>query len=981
MKRTSRLLLTISIAASLAACGNSDMNQAPTAAAAPNAQVPVSGAPADAIPTNTSAASESPADINAAPVNADPAMPPDSGTPARTRAHSRAVSSDPPSRVARLAQMDGDVQFSPAGETRWNRANRNRPLVTGDRILTGGNARAALELGDSAVRISANSAFNVLSLDDRTAQIQLSQGTINLRVRTLDSGQNYEIDTPILAFVADRPGDYRIEAVGNGRATVVTVAEGSGTVYGDNGVNRVVRAGHSYQFNDSRLVDAIDRGPPATDDFDRYSAARDGRYSNSASRRHVSAGVIGYDDLDDNGDWQATADYGQVWYPTHVARDWAPYRDGQWEWVDPYGWTWVDNAPWGFAPYHYGRWVRIHDRWGWLPGAPVERAVYAPALVAFVGHSNRNAPNRGDDEPVGWFPLGPTDVYVPPYQVSQDYFTNINVTNISVSNKTVVNNTVINNYYNNSITPNAAQHIDYAYSTTPQAVTVVPRGVFTGALPVAAAAIVIQPNTLTAAGTASTPHVAPGAASLGIREGARPGGTPSGAFDRVVIARNAPPPPPVPFAAREKLIAKQDGAPIAAQQLRQMQQARAEGQVPPQRIRLATPGATTAKGAGVPPVANAPNKTPAVAASAGSTGRPGLVNPPQASDVTGSPADSAAQARAMTQRAAQDRAAKAAEARAAQAQAQNAAAQERAAKMDAQKAAATEQAAQVEKAKLVAAQQHAAQVQQMQQAQQAQNAAAQERAAKMDAQKAAATEHAAQVEKAKLAAAQQHAAQVQQMLQAQQAQNAAAQERAAKMDAQKAAATEQAAKLQQAKLAAAQEHAAQAQKVQQAQTAVAQERAAKMKAESVAAQEQAAKLQQAKLAAAQEHAAQIQQTQNAAAQERAAKMEAQKAAATEQAAQLQQAKLTAAQAHAAQVQQAQDAAAQNPEAKIKAQRAAVDERAAQAKSQRDAAHQRQPQQTDPTSPQKPAPKAKQPADTVPDPDLKKKDSGEQPPVQ
>jgi hypothetical protein len=25
--------------------------------------------------------------------------------------------------------------------------------------------------------------------------------------------------------------------------------------------------------------------------------------------------------------------------------------------MSPWGWTWVDNAPWGFAPFHYGRWV------------------------------------------------------------------------------------------------------------------------------------------------------------------------------------------------------------------------------------------------------------------------------------------------------------------------------------------------------------------------------------------------------------------------------------------------------------------------------------------------------------------------------------------------------------------------------------------------------------------------------------------------
>ena len=61
-------------------------------------------------------------------------------------------------------------------------------------------------------------------------------------------------------------------------------------------------------------------------------------------------------------------EYGQVWYP-QVAPDWVPYREGSWAYVAPWGWTWVDSEPWGFAPFHYGRWADIGGRWGWVPGA------------------------------------------------------------------------------------------------------------------------------------------------------------------------------------------------------------------------------------------------------------------------------------------------------------------------------------------------------------------------------------------------------------------------------------------------------------------------------------------------------------------------------------------------------------------------------------------------------------------------------------
>ena len=77
--------------------------------------------------------------------------------------------------------------------------------------------------------------------------------------------------------------------------------------------------------------------------------------------------------------------FGALWIPRSVATGWVPYRLGHWVWVHPWGWTWVDHAPWGFAPFHYGRWVFVRARWCWVPGPRRIRAVYAPALVVFVG--------------------------------------------------------------------------------------------------------------------------------------------------------------------------------------------------------------------------------------------------------------------------------------------------------------------------------------------------------------------------------------------------------------------------------------------------------------------------------------------------------------------------------------------------------------------------------------------------------------------
>ena len=492
---------------------------------------------------------------------------------------------DPSGRVARLAYLSGDVEFAPAGENDFGSADLNRPLTTGDRLLTGDDGRAALELGGAALRIDHGSAFNFLELNDNTTQVELSQGTLNLRVRDVGQNQTYEIDTPAVAFVASRPGMYRVDVAPDGNGAMVTVFDGAGTVYGENGASRSLDAGQSYRFEDPSLSNVEVAGVPSPDDFDRWAQSRDDRVRNSVSSRYVSPEVVGYDDLDDYGAWNETPDYGNVWFPTQVSAGWAPYRDGHWAWIEPWGWTWVDDAPWGYAPFHYGRWVYVRSRWGWCPGPRQYRPVYAPALVAFVGGSGFSVSISlgGGGGPVGWFPLGPRDVYVPPYRASRNYFTNVNVTNIR---NVYVNKTVINNYYGSYAAQRPMNEARYAYRNDPRALTAVPRSVFTGAKPVRNAVLHVPPRSLAQAQVMSRPHISPTQASLAIRQPKRPIATPARAFDRKVVAKHAPPPRPVPFAARERVIAKQGGAPIPEAQLQRMRQQNAGSKQPPQRVQV-----------------------------------------------------------------------------------------------------------------------------------------------------------------------------------------------------------------------------------------------------------------------------------------------------------------------------------------------------------------------------------------------------------
>ena len=465
---------------------------------------------------------------------------------------------DPPSRVGRLSFIRGAVSFVPAGENDWVEAQINRPLITGDKLWTDHDSRAEIEIGSSAVRIDEQTSFDFLNLDDQTAQVELTQGSLNLRVRRLYDNQVYEIDTPTLAFVINRVGEFRVTVSPEGQATTVTVLHGGGDAYGENDARARIEEGQSVTFNDSALRDYSTDSLPRPDAFDEFIAQRDQRWDGARSRQFVSEDVIGYQDLDDNGDWNDVPEYGHVWYPSTVAVGWTPYHYGHWGWVGAYGWTWIDDAPWGFAPFHYGRWAYIGNRWGWCPGPIAVRPYYAPALVAFIG----GGVSIGVGGPVGWFPLGPRDVWFPGYHTSRGYFTNVNVSN-SVFERGAIDG-YYGHYHRGDINYN---EVNYHNRLIAGAVVAVPAAAFIGARSVHASAIAVNRTTFANAHVSSFAAVAPTRASLVASDRRVGRAPPETAFNRRVVAASKPPAPVASFATREALLNKNPGQPLNNAQL------------------------------------------------------------------------------------------------------------------------------------------------------------------------------------------------------------------------------------------------------------------------------------------------------------------------------------------------------------------------------------------------------------------------------
>jgi hypothetical protein len=473
--------------------------------------------------------------------------------------------SDPPGRVARLSYADGSVSLQPAGVEDWADATINRPLTTGDKLWADQNSRAELDIGSAAIRLGSTTGLSVLNLDDQSAQLNVTAGTAIVHVRDLGENQSFEIDTPNVAVLLQSPGDYRVEVNDSGNSTVVKVSNGDAQVSAT-GQTVPLHTQQAYAFNGTDQVTVDQASVGAPDPLDSWSIDRDHRseQAQAQSSQYVSPDVAGADDLAQYGTWDSTPEYGDVWTPTAVPAGWSPYQDGRWVWVSPWGWTWVDAAPWGFAPFHYGRWAYHGTRWCWVPGPRHVRPVYAPALVAWVGSPGANVSiSVGGGAGVGWFPLGPREVYVPGYRVSNNY-----VRNVNISNTTIVNNTYITNVYENRV-----NNITYVNRNRPGAVVAVSQDVFTSARPISGHTMRIPENELSRFNAhGAGPAIAPVRESvLGRRPDMNVRRPPAAFMNRPVVARTAPPPAPVSFDRQQAAIRANGGRPLARSQITALQ--------------------------------------------------------------------------------------------------------------------------------------------------------------------------------------------------------------------------------------------------------------------------------------------------------------------------------------------------------------------------------------------------------------------------
>ncbi len=335
--------------------------------------------------------------------------------------------------VARISLIHNDVSTQRGDSGDWSAAVLNQPVMTGDKVSTGDNARTELQLDFANIlRLGPNSKANIANLTQKNIQIQLGEGIANYTV-SKDSEAEPEIDTPnVSVHPAHHDGVFRIEVHPDGD-TIVIVRQGEVQIATPQGSTEV-RSGEmaTIRGNADSAQYKISSAPDR-DAWDQWNSDRDHLIRDASSWRHTNRRYTGSQDLDAYGRWQNVPDYGDVWVPNEPD-GWVPYRDGTWTYQPYYGWTWVGYEPWGWAPYHYGRWFPYGNSWAWWPG-PVYAGYnpfWAPAYVSFWGWGGGFGFGFGFGGwgGFGWLPIGPCDYYHPWWGGYRGRFGVVNVYNV-----------------------------------------------------------------------------------------------------------------------------------------------------------------------------------------------------------------------------------------------------------------------------------------------------------------------------------------------------------------------------------------------------------------------------------------------------------------------------------------------------------------------------------------------------------------------
>ena len=271
--------------------------------------------------------------------------------------------------VTRVSVVQGSVVVQRGDSNKQVAAVVNAPLLPGDYISTGASSRGELQFdGSTAVRLGGNVQARITNDDPNNRQLQLADGTIV--VGLVRNTGTVQVDTPSVTRSRepgrrlsrlDRQG--RLE-LGNG------AARKRGSRHAAAHLHARVRAERSSRADRPPNPSITYAAEVGYDSFDDFNAKRDQTMIAALNASpNLNPDIAGYDNLGAYGQWQDVAGYGQVGFPINrpaglpTATDLGPGETA----TAGLGWP---HEPWGWAPYHYGRWFYANGYgWAWYPPA------------------------------------------------------------------------------------------------------------------------------------------------------------------------------------------------------------------------------------------------------------------------------------------------------------------------------------------------------------------------------------------------------------------------------------------------------------------------------------------------------------------------------------------------------------------------------------------------------------------------------------
>ncbi|MBF0563819.1 MAG: FecR domain-containing protein [Nitrospirae bacterium] len=321
-------------------------------------------------------------------VNADSVGPPQIAAPQglpQATASKEPANLDPSLGPGHISFLQGYVQIKGQGGDKWLPAAVNTPILKGDSLWVPNGGRLELQLPDGAyVRLDSNTSVDISDIEGKDSRISLHAGKIYVYSKPYEA-YSLEISTPTIVVRSNYSSVFMMNA---GETGVTDVKVTRGKVFTEDKTGR-------------HTLTAVKSARGSLSEWEVWNLERDATLALSAYGESYVADKLRAcaPSLSRYGRWVHTTHYGEVWTPT-VSVGWTPYRDGRWAWIGG-DYVWISYEPWGWMPYHYGRWAYdVAFGWGWIPPLAVSVA-WGPGFVGWV-----NTPAF-----VGWFPLGPSDVY------------------------------------------------------------------------------------------------------------------------------------------------------------------------------------------------------------------------------------------------------------------------------------------------------------------------------------------------------------------------------------------------------------------------------------------------------------------------------------------------------------------------------------------------------------------------------------------